>query len=127
MYLSFVSQALMACSLRTKKTFQSGVTVIPVHMRGLQNCDTTSDRVFSDDTDYVKGFKYFSQYENYNEIGEVLAGRDSGRKSQKQRIIDYSYRLALHDVVYAGIIYELVFNKEVPCIEIIKETEKFWV
>ena len=110
-----------------EKTFQSGVTVIPVHMRGFQNCDTTFDRVFGDDTDHVKGFKYFSQYKDYNEIGEVLAGRDPGRKSQEQRIIDYNYGLALHDVVYASKIYELVADKDVPSIEIIKETEKFWV
>ena len=110
-----------------EKTFQPGVTVIPVHMRGLQNCDTTFDRVFGDDTDHVKGFKYFSQYKDYNEIGEVLAGRDPGRKSQEQRIIDYNYGLALHDVVFASKIYELVAEKDVPSIEIIKETEKFWV
>lgn len=110
-----------------EKTFQPGVTVIPVHMRGLQNCDTTFDRVFGDDTDHVKGFKYFPQYKDYNEIGEVLAGRDPGRKSQEQRIIDYNYGLALHDVVYASKIYELVADKDVPSIEIIKETEKFWV
>lgn len=110
-----------------EKTFQPGVTVIPVHMRGLQNCDTTFDRVFGDDTDHVKGFKYFPQYKDYNEIGEVLAGRDLGRKSQEQRIIDYNYGLALHDVVYASKIYELVADKDVPSIEIIKETEKFWV
>ena len=110
-----------------EKTFQPGVTVIPVHMRGLQNCDTTFDRVFGDDTDHVKGFKYFPQYKDYNEIGEVLAGRDPGRKSQVQRIIDYNYGLALHDVVFASKIYELVAEKDVPSIEIIKETEKFWV
>ena len=110
-----------------EKTFQPGVTVIPVHMRGLQNCDTTFDRVFGDDTDHVKGFKYFHQYKDYNEIGEVLAGRDPGRKSQEQRIIDYNYGLALHDVVFASKIYELVAAKDVPSIEIIKETEKFWV
>lgn len=110
-----------------EKIFQPGVTVIPVHMRGLQNCDTTFDRVFGDDTDHVKGFKYFPQYKDYNEIGEVLAGRDPGRKSKNQRIIDYNYGLALHDVVYASKIYELVANKDIPSIEIVKETEKFWV
>lgn len=110
-----------------EKTFQPGVTVIPVHMRGLQNCDTTFDRVFGDDTGHVKGFKFFPQYKDYNEIGEVLAGRDPGRKTQAQRIIDYNYGLALHDVVYASKIYELVADKDVPSIDIIKETEKFWV
>lgn len=108
-------------------TFQRGVTVIPVHMRGLQNCDTTFDRVFGDDTEHVKGFKFFPQYKDYNEIGEVLAGRDQGRKSEEQRIINYNYGLALHDVVYASKIFELVANKDVPNIKIVKETEKFWV
>lgn len=113
--------------VKDENTFHPGVTVIPVHMRGLQNCDTTFDRVFGDDTDHVKGFKYFPQYKDYNEIGEVLAGRDPGRKSQEQRIIDYNYGLALHDVMYASKIYELVADKDVPSIEIVKETEKFWV
>lgn len=108
-------------------TFKPGVTVIPVHMRGLQNCDTTFDRVFGDDTDHVKGFKYFPQFHDYNEIGEVLAGRDPGRKSDEQRIIDYNYGLALHDVVFASKIYELVKDNDILSIDIIKETEKFWV
>ena len=110
-----------------ESTFQCGVTVIPVHMRGLQNCDTTFDRVFGDDTDHVKGFKFFPQYKDFNEIGEVLAGRDPGRKSDEQRIIDYNYGLALHDVVYASKIFEMVANMDVQNIEIVKETDKFWI
>lgn len=106
--------------------FHPGVTVIPVHMRGLQNCDTTFDRVFGDDTDHVKGFKYFSQFRDYNEIGEVFAGRDPGRRNDEQRIIDYNYGLALHDVVYASKIYEKVKDRDIPSIDIIKETEKYW-
>lgn len=113
--------------IQDEQTFQSGVTVIPVHMRGLQNCDTTFDRVFGDDTDHVKGFKFFPQYRDYNEIGEVLAGRDPGRKTDGQRIIDYNYGLALHDVVYASKIFELVRDKDIPNIQIEKETEKFWI
>ena len=109
-----------------EKMFKPGVTVIPVHMRGLQNCDTTFDRVFGDDTDHVKGFMYFPQYKDYNEIGEVLAGHDPGRRSDSQRIIDYNYGLALHDVVFAAQIYEKLSN---DCEDIIieRETAKFWV
>lgn len=107
--------------------FKPGVTVIPVHMRGLQNCDTTFDRVFGDDTAHVKSFKYFNQFNDYNEIGEVLAGRDPGRREQAQRIIDYNYGLALHDVVYASLIYERVADMDIPSIDIIKETDKFWI
>lgn len=110
-----------------ESTFQPGVTVIPVHMRGLQNCDTTFDRVFGDDTDHVRNFKYFPQYKDYNEIGEVLAGRDIGRKSEAQRIIDYNYGLGLHDVVFAAKLYEMTAERQLPEIKIEKETEKYWV
>ena len=110
-----------------EKMFQPGVTVIPVHMRGLQNCDTTFDRVFGDDTDHVKGFKYFSQFRDYNEIGEVLSGRDPGRKSDKQRILDYNYGLALHDIMFASKLYEALANTDTINIPIHKETDKFWI
>lgn len=106
--------------------FKPGSTVIPVHMHGLQNCDTTFDRVFGDDTGHVQGFKYFHQWKDYNEIGEVLAGRDPGRKSDEQRIIVYNYGLALHDVVYAAKIYELLKDVGQDII-IERETTKFWV
>ena len=95
-------------------------------MRGLQNCDTTFDRVFGDDTSHVCGFKLFSMWAGCNEIGEVLAGRDPGRNSDEQRIIDYNYGLALHDVVYAAKIYEIL-KEESQNIKIERETAKFWV
>ena len=107
--------------------FRPGVTVIPVHMRGLQNCDTVFDRVFGDDTAHIKNFKFFSQYRDYNEIGEVLAGRDPGRKSESQRIIDYNYGLGLHDVLYASKIYELLDNDNIADVVYQKEIEKFWL
>lgn len=110
-----------------EKRFQPGVTVIPIHMRGLQNCDTTFDRVFGDDTGHIRGFKYFPQYRGYNEIGEVLAGRDPGRTSDEQRIIDYNYGLGLHDVVYASKIYEMLDSSTLSEVGRVKETDKYWV
>lgn len=109
-----------------EKKFKLGVTVIPVHMRGLQNCDTTFDRVFGDDTGHVQGFKYFGEWKDYNEIGEVLLGRDPGRRTDEERIIDYNYGLALHDVVYAAKIYEQLKDSNQEII-IEHETAKFWV
>lgn len=125
----FVSSITSANGLlvEDEKNFKPGITVIPIHMRGLQNCDTTFDRVLGDDTDHVKGFRYFPRFNDYNEIGEVLAGRDPGRRNQQQRIINYNYGLALHDVLFASKIYELVDAGRLPEVEIIKETEKFWI
>ena len=107
--------------------FPEGITVIPIHMRGFQNCDTVFDRVFGDDTDHVKGFKYFNQFKKYNEIGEVLAGHDTGRENEKQRIIAYNYGLGLHDVVFASKIFEMSQKTCLAEIDINKETKKFWI
>jgi ornithine cyclodeaminase len=109
-----------------EQSFKAGVTVIPVHMRGLQNCDTVFDRVLGDDTAHVCGFKWFSQWCDYNELGEVLAGRDPGRRSDEQRIIDYNYGIALHDVVFAAKIYERLKDSSQD-ITIEHESAKFWV
>lgn len=132
--LAATSDVLFSCITDAKgllvedeKTFKPGITLIPVHTRGFQNCDTTFDRVFGDDTAHVKGFKYFSQFKDYNETGEVLAGRDPGRKSDTQRILVYNYGIALHDVVFASKIYELLENSKVSEVEIPKETEKYWI
>ena len=107
--------------------FKKGITIIPVHTKGFMNCDAVFDRVFGDDTNHVSGFKYFKEFKGYNEIGEVFVGRDSGRTSDDQRIINYNYGLGLHDVVFAAKIYELLDNTELPEIKLVKETRKFWV
>lgn len=108
-------------------TFKQGITIIPVHTQGFMNCDTVFDRIFGDDTNHVRGFRYFSQFKGYNEIGEVFAGRDHGRENDEQRIINYNYGLGLHDVVYAAKIYELTENQDLPTINLFKETRKFWI
>ena len=107
--------------------FKPGITIIPVHTKGFMNCDAVFDRVFGDDTNHVSGFKYFKEFKGYNEIGEVFAGRDPGRTSDDQHIINYNYGLGLHDLVYAAKIYELLENAELPEIKLQKETRKFWI
>ena len=107
--------------------FKSGITIIPVHTQGFMNCDIVFDRVFGDDTNHVKGFRYFNQFKRYNEIGEVFAGKDPGRENDEQRIINYNYGLGLHDVVYAAKIYELTEMQDLPTIDLFKETNKFWI
>lgn len=109
------------------RQFKPGITIIPVHTQGFMNCDKVFDRVFGDDTNHVSGFKYFKEFKGYNEIGEVFAGRDPGRTSDDQRIINYNYGLGLHDLVYAAKIYEVLENSELPEIKLQKETRKFWI
>lgn len=88
--------------------FKPGVLVVPVHTRGFQNCDTTFDKVYADDTDHVKGFKYFSQFREFHQIEQVLKGEVAGRVNDQERILSYNIGLGLHDVLYASRIYDML-------------------
>ena len=68
-------------------SFDEGVLVVPVHTRGFANCDRFFDRVFADDTAQVKSFSSFDEWKNYAEVADVVCGRASGRKNERERII----------------------------------------
>lgn len=106
--------------------FRPGCTLIPVHVRGFQNCDLFFDKVYGDDTAPIKNWKYFNQYRHYAELQDVIDGRDAGRENDSERILSYNYGLALHDIFYASKIYELLKDSS-PEVEIVKETDKFWL
>lgn len=106
--------------------FRPGITLIPVHVRGFQNCDLFFDKVFGDDTAPIRNWKYFNQYRHYAELQDVVEGKDVGRESNQERILSYNYGLALHDIFFASKIYELL-KDESPEVYIAKETDKYWV
>lgn len=106
--------------------FRPGCTLIPVHVRGFQNCDLFFDKVFGDDTAPLRSWKYFNQYRHYAELQDVIDGRDPGRENDRERIISYNYGLALHDTFFAAKIYELA-KEGCPEVTIEKETAKFWL
>lgn len=82
--------------------FEPGVLVVPVHTRGFQNCDPVFDKVFADDTDHVRGFRYFDRFRRFGELGDVLAGTIPGRESDDERILSYNIGIALHDVLFGA-------------------------
>ena len=86
--------------------FKPGILIVPVHTRGFQNCDIFFDKIFADDTNHVKEFKYFSRFKKYGEISEVLSQKIVGRESDLERIISYNVGIALHDIYYANMIYQ---------------------
>ena len=131
----FVSEAdvLISCvTVATELLFpnnsllKKGVTVIPVHVRGFQNCDLFFDKVFGDDTGQIKTWKYFNQFRNYDEIHHVLQGKNLGRTNDEERILSYNYGIALHDIVFASKIYEKV-KANATGFEFSKQTEKTWL
>ena len=132
---AFVSEADVLISCVTVATellfpddflFKKGVTVIPVHVRGFQNCDLFFDKVFGDDTGQIQKFKYFNQFHEYDEIHHVLQGKNPGRTNNEERILSYNYGIALHDIVFASKIYERA-QANVAGFEFKKQVKKIWV
>lgn len=132
----FISEADVVISCVTVATellfpedslFKQGVTVIPVHVRGFQNCDLFFDKVFGDDTDQIRNWKYFSQFHQYDELHHVLKGVNPGRTSQEERILSYNYGLALHDIVYASKIYDRVKGTDIDTFSYSRQDAKIWM
>ena len=132
----FISEADVIISCVTVATellfpndslFKKGVTLIPVHVRGFQNCDLLFDKVFGDDTDQIRNWKYFSQFHQYDELHHVLQGANPGRTSQEERILSYNYGLALHDIVFASKIYEHIKNTDIDSFSYSRQDIKTWM
>ena len=132
---AFLSEADVVISCVTVATellfpdnslYKKGVTVIPVHVRGFQNCDLFFDKVFGDDTGQIQTWKYFNQFHEYDEIHHVLQGKNPGRTNDDERILSYNYGLALHDIVFASKIYEKAINTS-QGFEYQKQDKKNWV
>ncbi len=107
--------------------FRKGITVIPVHVRGFQNCDLFFDKVFGDDTGQIRNWKYFSKFRQYDELHHVLLGRNPGREDQDERILSYNYGLALHDIVYASRIYDMIGEKGCDTFNYCRQNMKIWI
>lgn len=107
--------------------FKEGCTVIPIHLRGFMNCDLFFDKVFCDDLDHVKGFKYFDQFKYIAEVAEVVSERKAGRESDDERIIAYNVGLSMHDINYAERIFEMIQNEDGTNYVLDPPAEKFYI
>lgn len=107
--------------------FPKGITVIPVHVRGFQNCDLSFDKVFGDDTGQIRTWKYFSQFKQYEELHNVLLGINPGRTNQNERILSYNYGLGLHDIFFASKIYDAIDKDKIKLFEFCRQNTKLWV
>lgn len=132
----FISEADVVISCVTVATellfpndalFKEGITVIPVHVRGFQNCDLFFDKVFGDDTNQIRNWKYFSKFRQYDELHHVLLGQNPGRTSQDERILSYNYGLGLHDIVFASKIYDMVSPDKIESFDYCRQDAKLWV
>lgn len=109
----FSAVTLMEENFAKDECFKEGVTVVPIHMRGFQNCDLFFDKVFTDDVDQIRGFKYFDKFKSLGTVTDTLRGKCEGRENDTERIIVYNYGIAIHDLYFADKIYELIDGHDV--------------
>lgn len=87
----------------TDEYFKEGCTVIPICTMGFQNCDLFFDRVFTDEIEQIRGFRYFDHFAPVTtNVTDVLNGVAPGRTDNVQRILVYNYGIAIHDLVFAA-------------------------
>lgn len=82
--------------------FAAGVTVIPIMTMGFQNCDLFFDKVFTDEIEQIRRFKYFNEFKSCTNIEDVLRGTAAGRTSNEERILCYNYGIAVQDLYFAN-------------------------
>jgi ornithine cyclodeaminase/alanine dehydrogenase-like protein (mu-crystallin family) len=93
--------------------YKEGVTVIPICTLGFQNCDLFFDKVYTDEIEQIRGFKYFNQFKAVYNVTDVLKGRAPGRTNSKERILVYNYGIGIHDLYFAKKFYDIIQGKEI--------------
>lgn len=88
--------------------YKKGCTVIPVHMRGFMDCDLHFDHIITSDLESIQGFKYYDSFKKLSLLDDVIYNQSMVRDTPQDRVIVYNLGLALHDILYASKIYELL-------------------
>lgn len=106
--------------------YKEGILVVPIHTRGFTNCDLFFDKVYADDTNHVKGFRNFDRFRSFAEVTDVVQKKKPGRENDQERILAYNIGIALHDIYFAGKIYEMAGER---CADVSLNAlqNKFWV
>ncbi|MBD5329692.1 MAG: ornithine cyclodeaminase [Bacteroides sp.] len=129
----FNSDIIVSCvsfahkELASVETYPKGCTIIPVHTSGFQNCDLAFEKVFVDDIDHVKKYRYYEQFKNkMARITDVANKRVSGRENDNERILVYNGGIALTDMYWAMKIVEKI-GDNCPEIPMSYPEERFWI
>ena len=129
----FDSDIIVSCvsfahnELAPIEVFPKGCTIIPVHTSGFQNCDLVFDKIFVDDLEHVKKYRYYEQFKDrMARITEVANHKTLGRENDEERIIVYNGGIALTDMFWAMKIVEKI-NNNCPQIPMTYPKERFWV
>ncbi|MDE6523355.1 MAG: ornithine cyclodeaminase [Muribaculaceae bacterium] len=129
----FHSDIIVSCvsfahkELAPVETYPNGCTIIPVHTSGFQNCDLVFDKIFVDDIEHVKKYRYFEQFKpRMYRITDVANNKITGRENDEERILVYNGGIALTDLYWAMKIMESV-GDNCPQIPMSYPKERFWI
>ncbi|MDE7414477.1 MAG: ornithine cyclodeaminase [Muribaculaceae bacterium] len=129
----FKSDIIVSCvsfahkELAPVETYPKGCTIIPVHTSGFQNCDLEFEKIFVDDIDHVKKYRYYEQFKDrMARITDVANGRVAGRENEDERILVYNGGIALTDMYWALQIVNLI-GENCPQIPMTYPIERFWI
>lgn len=129
----FNSDIIVSCvsfahsELAPVEIYPTGCTIVPVHTAGFQNCDLEFEKIFVDDIDHVRKYRYFDIFKNkMARITDVANGKAFGRENNQERILVYNGGIALTDMYWAMKIAEKI-GDNCPQIPMSYPTERFWV
>ena len=108
--------------------FDAGCLLVPIHTRGFMNCDLFFDKIFADDTDHVRDFKYFNEFKDFAEISDICNNLVPGRTNDSERILVYNIGLSMHDIYFAERIYQIIEStKKSEEMFLYPPKDKFWI
>jgi len=107
-----------------------GALILPVHHRGWENQTLHRvDQFITDDwLQLDKAHRDVGGFDGplpdtHVELGEIIAGKKPGRRSENERIIDFNYGLAIEDVAMATEIYQKATTRGLGTVLSLMESE----
>lgn len=95
-----------------------GCLALPIHARGWDLESLHMDKLVVDDWEQFRTTQggaggYYSPLPEapYAELGEIVSGRKPGRENSEERIINFNFGMAVHDILMATRVYEKAKEK----------------
>jgi len=108
------------CPIFSHEWIRQGTLVLPVHTLGWDPQTLhVVDRLIVDDWQQFAhvmgqpGGPYAPLPDRYTELGQIVIGKKPGRQSPSERIVDFNYGMAIHDVAMATEILARAHTKRI--------------
>lgn len=128
MPVNIIVSAMTFMGHQLLKTVPPGTVIVPIHMRGFQDCDAQVTHVIADD---VKGINHFGTWDLFKDKVHMTKAVFSGeeiRKSEADSFMVYQYGTALSDLAVTKVIMKKAREqKKGIALPPDSNTEAFWM